>query len=608
MNFNFFLEKIIFLLLFFLFFNTSCELEINEPVQEYLEYWSENVTIAKYSVKSECKVINNQKNLSIKSPINLEVIITNPQNYDLKVKDTSNSYFQIYNRENKDVSSEELATLSTDKTVIDLQAKLSDDTEDEILTVKGYFTVVKQGVNFSNCNYSYSFRQSTPPDKPDNLRNPKTAENDGYHCVHFFYPNQSLKRNRNLKYSIRCFLYENGNFTQIDSKILTSDDSKSNNPNEFVYYFDKQEPSLLYDYIVEAIKPNGLKSETVSTSEKLGICYVTEPEFIFGANGTFTGNKADLSETSYDVIEYTGSNLELKVVNTNENSNMQVTINGNPVSAVSILQEGFNTIEVSISKNLCRPISVKKYIYVTKELTAPTIEFTNKASESTNKITYSYLTYENLKMKVTNNYDKPGSTMTVTVDDTTITNFEDYTLSDGFHTIIATITKPYCNTKTTTKTATVKIKPVNVTVGTTALHCHFTDGAGSSNEIYGKLYIGKNNNFKLLRQFSDAEFKENDWDNFGHNDVGSFVLENKSDKICYKSEDMYEADTGADDEISEVNTSITLTDISKVMRTSNTINFAYRANAYKDGQSVKIEVKSSGDNEVSHRIYLNLSE
>ncbi|MBQ1795629.1 MAG: hypothetical protein II110_08095 [Treponema sp.] len=65
--------------------------------------------------------------------------------------------------------------------------------------------------------------------------------------------------------------------------------------------------------------------------------------------------------------------------------------------------------------------------------------------------------------------------------------------------------------------------------------------------------------------------------------------------MCFKTEGMTECDDwpDGDDDVSEINTTKSLSDLASAKRTGN---------------ATKIEIRSSGENEVTHRIMLNLSD
>ena len=443
----------------------SCDTSFNEPLREYLEYWTENVFVGRYETVSSHRMLGSQVNVSARENVRMDLILTNAKNFNLEVEGSGSPYFSVLSSDGNDVAFSKSISISTpQKNVISLSMALPDETEKEILSLEGKFYIIKNSERFEQ-TYSFSFRQNTPPDNPRNLRNPEEAEIDGYHCLHFDYPDQSLKRHQNLTYNVSCYLFEDGAYTHIGTKSLTSSDSKSS--SDFTYYFENQEKSLRYDYIVTAVNPDGLKSETVSTAPNLGINYVTEPEISFSDNGAYNKLTAEKDGVSYSVIEYTGSSLSATVKNTSDGADMIVKINGESSSTTSVLTDGFNTIEVTVSKNLCRPITVTKNVYVIKALNEPTVRFYkhygNNVMEPSEEVPEEsgYSGYTCYNMALTQggtgnaNFEVTlgsGESLDVEIDSTqTTANNGKYTIDLGPHILKLTVTKEYCTPKIITK-------------------------------------------------------------------------------------------------------------------------------------------------------------
>ena len=443
----------------------SCDTSFNEPLREYLEYWTENVFVGRYETVSSHRMLGSQVNVSARENVRMDLILTNAKNFNLEVEGEGGPYFSVRNSSGNEVASSKSISLSTpQKNVISLSMALPDETEKEVLSLEGKFYIIKNSERFEQ-TYSFSFRQNTPPDNPRNLRNPEEAEIDGYHCLHFDYPDQSLKRHQNLTYNVSCYLFEDGAYTHIGTKSLTSLDSKSS--SDFTYYFEKQEKSLRYDYVVTAVNPDGLKSETVSTASNLGINYVTEPEISFSDNGAYNDCTAEKDGVSYSVIEYTGSSLSATVRNTSDGADMTVKINGESSSTTSDLADGFNTIEVTVSKNLCRPITVTKNVYVIKALKEPKVRFYkhggNNVMEPSEEVPEEsgYSGYTCYNMALTQggtgkaNFEVTlgsGESLDVEIDSIlTTANNGKYTIGLGPHILKLTVKKDYCNTKVFTK-------------------------------------------------------------------------------------------------------------------------------------------------------------
>jgi len=353
------LKKTYCILSFFLFLFFSCDSALfdnasfNEPVKEYLVYWTESTHVGRYDVISSYKQINNIANLDATSSIRINLVLINPQQYNLYLLDDDDKpNFEIYEADGSTVTTtNKSAVLSEDKTIISLSAQLPDSTEKETLTLKGEFSIIKgeAGTEIQTVPYEYTFKQNTPPDDPKNLHNPTTADSNGYHCLHFSFPDNSLERNQNLTYFIECFDTD-GNFK--DSVTIEPSDietaNKVDGTTEFVYYFTSQTETLQYDYRVTFLNNHGL-SVYCATSGNLGKCVANEPVITFGSNGTYNGQK----NGDYDVIEYTGDSLSLSVAAKADNETVSVKINDEDSSLTPTLTDGNSyTIVATSTKNL----------------------------------------------------------------------------------------------------------------------------------------------------------------------------------------------------------------------------------------------------------------
>ena len=485
---------------------TACSNSFNEPVREYHEYWTENVTVGRIDVETPYRKVSGTPNIAAKNPVDISVLLTNARQFDLEVDGEEGPYYSVLDTNGEEVARDKSVSLSQDKSAISLNMTLSDETEKHHLEVKGHFYIIKDEAKFE-VPYSYSFIQNTPPDAPRNLKNPTTVEY-GYHCLHFDYP-QNLERNKDggsvdgLQYKVDCYFYDGGSYRLVDSKTLTKDDSLAS--GEFVYYFESQEPSLQYDYVVTAIRPSdGFKSETVSTASALGACYVMEPTVVFGTNGQTTGEKLlGPDGEKYEVFEYTGETYGFTAQNNDAAATMEVDINGvktteniqnktSMATAANSTGEGFYNIKITVSKNLCRPIVIKKKYYLVPKLTAPDIVYTGTETTETktnpadgedyNIMKYSYLSYDNLMLSVTNTYLGSGAEMEIVIDggDPVTTNITNHVLSDdNFHTVSVSITKEHCTpVPVHEKKIYAKMKPVTAKVRNPMHHWH-TDGGDS---------------------------------------------------------------------------------------------------------------------------------
>ena len=146
---------------------------------------------------------------------------------------------------------------------------------------------------------------------------------------------------------------------------------------------------------------------------------------------------------------------------------MTVKINGESSSITSVLTDGYNTIEVTVSKNLCRPITVTKNVYVIKALNEPTVRFykhdgndaMEPSEEDPEESGYSDYTCYNMALTQggTGNANfevalGSGESLAVEIDVTpTTANNGKYTIALGPHILKLTVTKEYCTPKIITK-------------------------------------------------------------------------------------------------------------------------------------------------------------
>ena len=101
---------------------------------------------------------------------------------------------------------------------------------------------------------------------------------------------------------------------------------------------------------------------------------------------------------------------------------------------------------------------------------------------------YSFLTYDKMTMSVANPYGA-GLSLTTTVDSESPVSgaISASELSDGYHTIVTTLTKPDGSTESGTKRVLVKIKPVKVTLGQIVV---YLSTAGQGAHSRGVPWIG----------------------------------------------------------------------------------------------------------------------
>ncbi|MBQ4025584.1 MAG: hypothetical protein II611_09375, partial [Treponema sp.] len=311
-------------------------------------------------------------------------------------------------------------------------------------------------------------------------------------------------------------------------------------------------------------------------------------------------NSSYCTSTGYGVYNVnltsggTGGSLTYEATALGSGETVTVTGGSTSTSTTSgTLSLGPHTLTLTVSKPGYNTQVFEEKIYIQGILANPTITFsgTQDGSSGGNPIyKFSWLTYAAMTFSVS-----PGNTGN-TVEVKEGESSSDYKLDPDTTTTVKVIqTRTYCKKNTYTKTVIVKIKPITVSVGDCAMYCHFDDGGKGDNDIKGNAYLGVNGSFSHLKEFKSSNgFKVRAWDSYSHNNL-SFVLYNASDYMCFKTEGMVECDDwpDGDDGISEVNTTKSLSDL---------------ASDKRNGSATKIEIRSSGENEVTHRIMLNLSD
>jgi hypothetical protein len=247
-----------------------------------------------------------------------------------------------------------------------------------------------------------------------------------------------------------------------------------------------------------------------------------------------------------------------------------------------------------------KPKTCTKDVYIQGILSDVTWNFSENSSGTEDGYTvykFSYLTSENMWLKTP--AGNSGNTVSIS-DFTPDSEGKVYLYPDIKYSLSVKQTRTYCKTKFSTKLVSIKVKPVKVTIGDCYLKCDFDDGwLDTTNEIAGKVHIGKNGSFQVLRDFGGGTNfeKQGEWEKFKKDSNPTFYLEKITDNISYKSTDMYEDDgagTVSDDDIDEVNTYETL---------------AKLAGDYRANKEVKIEVCNNDSSEkLTHKIMLNLSD
>ncbi|MBP5464543.1 MAG: hypothetical protein J6Y13_05155, partial [Treponema sp.] len=224
---------------------------------------------------------------------------------------------------------------------------------------------------------------------------------------------------------------------------------------------------------------------------------------VLGSNSAPNGSTVEHDGTSYDVIEYTGTGLEMAAVNTTAASTMEVKINGVTMSTTTEqsftanLADGYNAIEVTVTKGSNEPIVIRRNIYVLRQFTRPVIALgsngtaNGRTATGTDGRTYDVIEYtgSNLGVTVTNGFEGTA-TFDVQINGSSVGGTPvtgpamsvTQTLADGFNAITATLTESVCGSVTEERCVYVVkklVKPVITQSGGTPGSGTVTSGGKS---------------------------------------------------------------------------------------------------------------------------------
>lgn len=440
---------------------SSCS---NPSLKEYLEYWSGTVQLGKVDVQSQYTVINQQCNVNGTSDVVLDLLVINPQEYELLCKenpDAPSSSFSVVD-ENGTIAAQNIDVKQISSDIIQVSMQLFDENEGKRLTLSGnlYPRNMQQLWEESVC--TWSFIQNSPPDNIKNLDNRKNNSYQGKHYVSFNIPDQKKQRNKDISYNINCYL----NGSVINSAIVNQSDNKSSSNTEFHYYFDNQADNIYYDYSVQVIDSTGLTNELVSTVSGIGIQQIVEPSITFNIQ---TNGYTD--ENGYEYYELDDNQLLTYTIQKNNSEDrVSCIINGVASSGVSA-DLGVNTYDIKIttSRDGCYSVETSKKIKVVKKLKTPRVNFTGNYINSQMEYDvyqFSYLSYN--KMPYNISAHEEGETVTVKIDGSVVPSAADGNnslLSEGNHIIEIEVQKPYQRPRSDTLYLTVQIIPIKLGIG-----------------------------------------------------------------------------------------------------------------------------------------------
>ena len=531
----------------------SCSNSFNEPVREYHEYWTETCQVGKIEYASEHVLLGGIPNLSASDYVEINLYAINPKGMHLMCRDDGEKNFKLENEDGVVLQGGDYNESFVDSTHIRIRARLSDEYEGCKWTLSGCLwpenrtSFTEENLKEQNPElfYSATFKQNTPPDRARDLTHPEEAETDGYHCLHFKYPDQRFNRNKNdrLTYHVECYIQEGDSYKFVASRDLTAADSKTSSATEFTYYFDEQIQNLQYDYAVTVVNNTGLKSEKVATAKGLGTCYTMEPTITFGDNGEVNGLTEERDGINYEVWEYTGNSFGFTAQNHSEGATMEVNVNGSkttgdtqPITIANVSNpEGFYDISVTASKNLSVPITVTKRVYVVKTQEEPTLRFyydgnfpMTLSHDPPEESGYSAYTCYNMPLTLNGtgnaNFElthAAGESVTVKIDGTE----EDADASGkrylelGGHTLTFVVEKAHCTTKTFTKKVYVQggLRDPTITFENAATNENASDGLPIYRFSYLKsdkmtFTVSPGNTGNTVKVFiDDVEKESSDW-------------------------------------------------------------------------------------------------
>ncbi|MBR0476897.1 MAG: hypothetical protein IJJ66_08775, partial [Treponema sp.] len=188
---------------------------------------------------------------------------------------------------------------------------------------------------------------------------------------------------------------------------------------------------------------------------------------------------------------------------------------------------------------------------------------TNPADgEDYNIMKYSYLSYDNLMLSVTNTYLGSGAEMEIVIDggDPVTADIANHVLSDdNFHTVSVSITKEHCTpVPVHEKKIYAKMKGITLTVGYIAMR-HDGDDRADEVELDGKIYCNVTGDSQREYGFNGSKIKGKThsitWNT-------SFTITSKDVSFAFWSDNMIDHDGGSgQDKMGWVSTSRSLADL-----------------------------------------------
>ena len=433
----------------------SCE-QYNLPVKHWFDYWTSTCQVGKIEYASENTYLNGGLNLYAKDSVEINLYTINPQKITLLKNPGGGSCF-TFNAEGGSLvfPSEEIMV---DPTYIKIRANLPDEWQGKRITLSGCLWPENRS-SFSEADlksqspelfYSTSFIQNTPPDNIKNMQVVKQTLGGKNAYLSFEPPDQSLYRNKNSTYEIKCWLRESdGNLYYKGSRILSLSDNRNPDAgsNVFFYYFDEQVDNFTsYEYTAQVTGPHGLKTELLSTDPSLGLNVLVEPEInVMDAFNGLSDDQgfecievpANESQVSFIVSGQEGDSLSVSV------DNVSVSPNSGIYTASGIRQ---HTIRVESSRLNAVSVAVEKKIRIVKKPDEAVIDFGSDFNGFEDAGGFKYIEIDSDASTVSYEIrsDEEGTTLTANVDGAISEGQKSGNLSFGPHTLTATVHKEFC--------------------------------------------------------------------------------------------------------------------------------------------------------------------
>ncbi len=472
------IKKTPFLFFSILFLFVSCE--FNEPVRNYLEYWSSTCQVGKIEYETDYVEISDVPNLSALNEIEISLYTVNPKELSLLKKNPSFSF----TLDDGSPAGSSYAEEMLDPTHVRIRTTLSDATEGEPITLSGClwpenrvdFTADQLFESSPELFYTTSFIQNTPPDNIKNLQRAEDFFPGTQKCyIAFEVPDQSLNRNKDSTYEVKYFFRNDDNSLELKgSKILTLADNK--NPtagsNVFLYYFDGQLDGFLsrYEYTVQMTGPHGLTVDIRSTDPALGACVLVESAItvLDAPNGLYDEDSdGDYEcyelESEEDCITFTADpGQEGDTLTVTDNGTVLTPTNGNTYTVSGL---GRHEIRATSNRTDAFSVTVKKRLRIEVTPNPATFTFSpnyNGLQDTTDPSkVIEYIEVDDDDSTVTYSIcpTDEGTSVSGTVDENDYTDaVSGGTLGVGYHTLVSIIHKAYCQPVTLVKNIMVARK------------------------------------------------------------------------------------------------------------------------------------------------------